>query len=332
MRFVVLVNDPFELKASMATSLFAWRLAVRGHTSILVGVEGLSWGTGDRLRVRGVAVTAAPSAQAALTELDESPETVIDLEAGDVLLMRTNPARDPERAEIHRAALGLARIAREQGVTVLNDPDVIERVGNKLYMLELPANVRPRQVVSAGIVELLAFARSEEGPIVIKPLWGTRGVGVQKIDIHRDGTRALVEGALSLLDQGPVVAQEYLLDAPAGDTRVLMLEGEVIEVDGRRAAVRRVPKAGEFRSNVHLGASAAPARWTEGLADTIQAVGIRLVEDGVFLAGVDVVGDKIVEVNAFAPGGFLNAQQFEAVDFIGAVLDAVQERAGLDAS
>ncbi len=325
MRVAILVNHPFELKSSMSTALFAWRLAGRGHAALLVPVHGLSWGA-HAPSVRGFVLTASAAPEQALAQMRDSPAVVRELRPGDVLLLRTNPARDPARAEIHRAALKLARLAAQHGVIVLNHPDAIERVGNKLYLLELPASSRPRQVISAEVEELVAFAESESGPVVLKPLWGTRGDGVVKVDVAVSGMPALLAAAEELLASGPVVAQEYLNEAPEGDTRLLVLDGEVIEVGGRRAVVRRVPVPGEFRSNVHLGGTAHPGLWTPQLAALCSLIRPCLQEAGVFLAGVDVVGNKVVEVNAYAPGGFANAEEFEGADFIGAVLDAVEER------
>lgn len=327
MRLVVLGNDVAELKASMATWLIAWTSARRGIPTTLAGIEHLSWGAGG-LRVHGPRVTQQADSAAALGATKRSTPGTLELGRGDVLLLRTNPARDPDRAGHHRAALGLARIARDRGVTVLNDPDVIERAGSKLYLHELPPEIRPRQLVTSRWAELLAFAHSEPGPVVLKPLWGTRGEGVSKVDLHTEPPEALLGVAEPLLAIGPVVAQEYLVAAPKGDTRVLMLDGEVIEVRGKRAAVRRVPKPGEFRSNVHLGASAAPAIWDAGLERVVRIAGPVLRDSGVFLAGMDVVGEHIVEVNTYAPGGFQNAEIHEGVDFLGAVIDAVIAKVG----
>jgi glutathione synthase len=244
---------------------------------------------------------------------------------GDLLMLRTNPARDPDRLGFHRACFAFARMARDQGVTVLNDPDAIERAGSKLYLLELPQEIRPRQLVTARFDELLAFARAEPGPVVLKPLWGTRGDGV--VLVARGDEAALRTEAETLIASGPLVAQEYLHAAPQGDTRVLMLDGEVITIEGKRCAVRRVPQPGEFRSNVHLGAEPAPAVWSEGLDRVARTVGPYLKATGVFLAGIDVVGEHLVEVNSYAPGGFMNAEAQEGVDFLGAVLDAALARA-----
>ena len=323
MRVVVLANGVQELKASMATWLLAWRAARRGLPVTLAGIDGLSWGSGSMI-VHGPQVHAGEESGSSLAETKRGAETAIELGPGDLLFLRTNPARDPARADLHRAAFGLARMAGDLGVTVLNDPDAIERAGSKLYLHELPLSIRPRQLVTSRWDDLRAFASAEAGPVVLKPLWGTRGDGVVKVDEgDEEGLRSAAE---TLFTDGPVVAQEYLHAAPQGDTRILMLEGEVITIDGKRAGVRRVPQPGEFRSNVHLGASPAPAVWSEKLLGVVREVGPYLRRTGIFLAGIDVVGEHIVEVNSYAPGGFMNAESQEGVDFLGAVVDAALAR------
>ena len=323
MKLLVLVNDVAELKATMASWLLPWRAVRRGDRALLCGVEELSWTDGG-LRALAAPVRGGDDPGRGLSATKNGRRETVLLEAGDVLLLRINPARDPERAGHHLAAFGMARLALRSGVTVLNEPDAIERVGHKLFLAELPDHVRPRQLVTSRWPELLAFAQCEAGPVVIKPLSGTRGDGVAKVDVRSQGRERLLDAASALLGQGPVVIQEYLPAAPRGDTRVLMLEGRVLTVDGRRAAVRRVPQPGEFRSNVHLGGSAAAGEWTDEIAMVVEAAGPVLREAGVFLAGLDVVGDKVVEVNAYAPGGFGDVESFEGVDFLGAVLDRVE--------
>lgn len=324
MTLLVLVNDVAEQKATMASWLLSWRAMRRGTRALLCGVRELSW-TDDGLRALAAPVRGGDDSGRALAATKSGRRETVLLEAGDVLLLRTNPARDPDRAGHHLAAFGMARLALRSGVIVLNEPDAIERVGHKLFLAELPDHVRPRQLVTSRWPELLAFAQDEDAPVVIKPLYGTRGDGVAKVDVRSQGRERLLDMASELLSQGPVVVQEYLPAALRGDTRVLMLEGRALVVDGRKAAVRRVPQAGEFRSNVHLGASAAAGEWTEEIAMAVEAVGPVLRKAGVFLAGLDVVGDKVVEVNAYAPGGFGDAEAFEGVDFLGAVLDCVED-------
>jgi len=322
-RVVVLVNEVPELTPIMATTLIGLGCARRWPTWF-VGVSDVAW-VGGRLVGRGVRAADEPST-AFVARAPGAEQARVELGSGDLLLLRTNPARDPDRAMEHKAALHLAVMARDQGVTVLNDPESLERVGSKLFLLELGEDVRPRQVVSASLADLRAFADAEDGPVVLKPLWGTRGIGVVKVDA---GDAAGLEAAAGeLLADGHVVAQEYLPEAPAGDVRVLMLEGAPITVDGHRAAVRRVPAPGEFRSNVHLGGTPAPAAWSEALETVSGKVGPELARRGIFLAGLDVVGRKVVEVNVFAPGGFQNAGQQAGVDFLEPVLDALERRLG----
>lgn len=324
MTVAVLVNERQELTPIMATLLLGQRAAARGWDVVYIGVEDLSWDEG--LRGRGVRLRADEGPEQAVARLRSGEPSTVRLGEGDLLLLRTNPARDPERVGQHRAALHLAVLARDQGVTVLNDPESLDRVGSKLFLLELGEDVRPRQVVTSSLDDLRAFAAAEDGPTVLKPLWGTRGIGVALVPKGDDGRLAHV--ASELLADGPVVAQGYIPEAPEGDTRVLMLEGAPIRVDGQVAAVRRVPAAGEFRSNVHLGGKAAQAVWDERLQRVADVVGPVLADRGIFLAGLDVVGSRVVEVNVFAPGGFLNAAQFNGVDFLQPVLDALEARRG----
>ena len=70
-----------------------------------------------------------------------------------------------------------------------------------------------------------------------------------------------------------------------------------------------------------------PIEMTETLAMIAEAVGPRLQEDGIHLAGLDIIGEKVVEVNTFSPGGLPDASRFYGVDFIAPVLDAVEHAA-----
>ena len=327
-RLVLLVNALDELHPEMATALLGLRAAQRGSFVVFVPVEAFSWSAHGAPLVRGKVAPGSGTPEEGLAELARSEEITLSLRQGDVLLLRTNPARDPQRAGVHRAVMVLARLAREAGVIVLNEPEGIERVGSKLYLLELPETVRPRQVVTADPEVVWRFAERESGPVVLKPLCGTRGQGVVKVDWRREGVDVLRRATNELLTGGHLVAQEYLPEAPEGDVRVILLEGRPLTVDGHVAAVRRRPTVpGEFRSNVHLGGVAERAEFVGGLRAVAEAVGPRLREAGIFLAGLDVVGSKIVEVNVFSPGGFASAEEFSGVDFLGAVLDAVAVRA-----
>src|SRR5690606_26211581 len=97
--------------------------------------------------------------------------------------------------------------------------------------------------------------------------------------------------------EGYVIAQEYLQKARTGDIRFFMLDGEPLMVDGVFAAVKRVQSENEIRSNIHQGATAQAADITEDILHLTQQVSQKLKNDNMYLVGLDIVGDKIMEVN-----------------------------------
>jgi glutathione synthase len=125
---------------------------------------------------------------------------------------------------------------------------------------------------------------------------------------------------------GYVIAQEFVSGAEEGDVRVFMMNGHVLEVDGKHAAFRRTQAEGDIRSNVHAGGSASPVVLDERIFRLAEMVRPRLVQDGMFLVGVDVIGDKIAEINVCSPGGLSTAGQLYGVDFAGAVIEALERK------
>jgi glutathione synthase len=125
---------------------------------------------------------------------------------------------------------------------------------------------------------------------------------------------------------GYVVAQEFLPDAEDGDVRVFVMDGEPLECDGRVAAFRRVNDSADVRSNMHAGGRAEAVDLTDEMLALVDAVKPKLVADGMFLVGLDVVGDKIVEVNVFSPGGLGSSEQLYGADFAATVIDALARK------
>jgi len=263
----------------------------------------------------------ADDAAAALSALAQTdPVTVRDTEL-DAILIRTNPGRDKERGALHEATLNLCRLAQSHGVAVLNDPDALPRASDKLYLSYLPEALRPRMVVTRDAARIRAFVEEEKERSVLKPLFGTQGRGVFRVSAGGPNLGALIE---VLTSDGYVIAQQYLRRAPEGDTRVVIVDGAPLEIDGKICAVKRLPAGKEFRSNIHLGGRAEPAEPTPHLVRAAGQIGEVLAEHGIWMAGVDLVGTKAVEVNVRSPGGLTDASRFEAVDFVGAAVDSIE--------
>lgn len=324
MKLLFLVNDARALKPGQTTTALIAAAAARGSQVFVAGVGDLSLTPQDRVLAHALPATAT-TPEALVRALAVASPTPVWADGVEGLLLRTNPARDQGRSWAHRVALDLARLARERGVTVLSDPDGLARAGSKLYLSTLPPRYRPTTLVSQDVAQLRAFVESAAGPCVLKPLEGTHGRDVFFVDAAEP--RNLNQILHVLTRQGYAMAQSYVPEAAQGDTRVLLLEGKLLEVDGRAAIVRRVPGGKDFRSNVSAGGHAAGAELTPFMRELCETVGPRLLRDGIFLAGLDLIGEKVVEINVFSPGGLGDAGGFAERDFLSPVLEAIARRA-----
>ena len=125
---------------------------------------------------------------------------------------------------------------------------------------------------------------------------------------------------------GFVIAQEYLPAAEAGDMRLFMMNGRPLQVKGKYAAFRRVRTGGDLRSNIHAGGRLAEAEVNEQALKIAEIVRPKLVQDGMFLVGLDIVGDKLMEINVFSPGGLGSAQKFTKINFNKYVIGALERK------
>ena len=130
----------------------------------------------------------------------------------------------------------------------------------------------------------------------------------------------------SLLRDGYIIAQEYLTAAEEGDTRLFLMNGRPLRYRGKYAAFRRIRSGDDMRSNIHAGGTLRAAEIDSSHLRLAEIVRPKLVQDGMFLVGLDIVGDKLMEINVFSPGGLGSAQKFEKVNFNIAVLEALEKK------
>ena len=322
MRFFFLVNDTCAIAPTQTTAMLI-AAAAKQHEVWVGGVADLSCHNDGQPWVwaKQVEPSASDSCQRVVTALSTAPQTAIALTRSqiDLWIMRTNPARDLDRSALHSAALTLAQRAEQLGVCVLNKPTGLLRAASKLYLLELPAFTRPPTLVSPRREEIVEFIQQLDGPAVLKPLQGTRGNDVFFIESATDANLNQIIDVI--LRQGLVMAQGCIPNAAAGDTRVVVMNGKILETDGQAAAIRRVPKSGDFRSNIHAGGSAAPGAITDSMREVVSAIGPQLVQTGLFLVGLDFIGAQLLEVNVFSTGGLRDAERFTGQAFASQVIE-----------
>ena len=329
MRIGFVVNDIATEEANYTTTRLAMAAVNKGHEPWLIGAGDMAFDPDDsvRARARSVSKTSYKSIKTFLDEL-RGPKgraeriTVDDL---DVLILRSDPAADQgRRSWAQMAGINFGRAAMRRGVIVLNDPDRLAQAMNKMYFQLFPEEVRPRTLITHDRNEIKEFAKEQGGQIVIKPLQGSGGQGVFLVDAENLGNlNQMIE---SISRDGYVVAQEYLEAAAEGDMRLFMMNGQPLRYKNKYAAFRRLRGGDDIRSNIHAGGEKAKAVVDDVALHLAEIVRPKLVEDGMFLVGLDIVGSKLMEINVFSPGGLGSARQFEGVDFAQGVIEALERK------
>jgi glutathione synthase len=195
---------------------------------------------------------------------------------------------------------------------------------NKLYFQSFPEIVRPATLISKSIDEIRAFVEEQPGGVVVKPLQGSGGRNVFKVGSTEDANLNQIVEAVA--EEGYLIAQSYIPAATAGDVRLFMMNGVPLERDGKVAALRRVPAEGEMRSNLHVRGKAQKAAVTDDMLAIADLVRPKLIHDGLFLVGLDLVGDKILEVNVFTPGGLYSICKLQRTNFAETVIVALEKK------
>jgi len=329
MRIGFVVNDINTEETTFTTTRVAMAAVNRGHEAWLIGSGDMAFDPDDsvRARARSVSKRSYKSLKIFLEELrgpkGRAERIVVD--DLDVLLLRSDPAADQgRRAWAQMSGINFGRAAMRRGVIVLNDPDRLAQAMNKMYFQLFPEEVRPRTLITKDRKEIKEFAKEQGGRIVIKPLQGSGGQGVFLVRDDDQGNLNQMIDAVSR--DGYVVAQEYLEAAAEGDTRLFMMNGQPLRHKGRYAAFRRLRSGDDIRSNIHAGGEKTKAVIDDIALHIAEIVRPKLVEDGMFLVGLDIVGSKLMEINVFSPGGLGSARQFEGVNFADAVVEALERK------
>ena len=230
----------------------------------------------------------------------------------DVVLMRQDPPFDMS----YITAAHMLELLKGQTL-VLNDPEWVRSSPEKLYPIIFPG-LLPPTLISRDLEEIARF-REEHGDIIIKPLYGNGGAGVFKVTEEYSNYNSLLEIFLER-SREPFIAQAFLPDVSNGDKRVILIDGEPA------GAINRVPKKGEARSNLHVGGTAMPTELTETDKAICARIGPDLKKRGLMLVGIDIIGDKLTEINVTSPTGVQELKRFSGIDATALFWDAVERK------
>lgn len=317
MRIFYFVNDVADLQPKQTTTLLIAASVRLGFDVNVVGFDSISLRacqhdavvTGHGVRLPDHLVSASD-----VTDYVKSKSSAsLPLTAKDWVFIRTNPGRDAKRADLHHAFLETMIGLERAGIAFVNSPVLLRYFASKASIGFLPPQMRPKMLVSNQVDEVLSFVRSMDRDCVVKPNLGSRGNNVIRVDPSMPHLATLLQATFN---GEAMVAQEFIESDHLGDRRVVVFDGQLIESPkGDLAGIERHPHADDFRANLHAGGTAHPLR----LGATAKAAAVeaaqRLAECGVRLAGIDLIGDQIIEFNVFSTGGLFDANRFASFDF-----------------
>jgi glutathione synthase len=264
--------------------------------------DGTVWASGHSMelrRERGNHVTLGPV------------ETV-PLTAFDVVWLRQDPPFDMG----YITTTHLLDLVHPRPL-VVNDPFWVRNYPEKLLVLRFP-DLIPATTIARNPAALKAF-KARYGDIIVKPLYGNGGAGVFRLGPEDRNLNALVE-TFAAINREPLIAQEYLPAITAGDKRIILIEGEAV------GAINRVPQSGETRSNMHVGGRAEKAELTDRDREICAAIGPTLRDHGQVFVGIDVIGDRLTEINLTSPTGLQEMERFDGRNYTAALWEAIEAR------
>ena len=330
MKLGFVVNDVLTEEPFYSTTRLALAAKRRGHEVSLMGVGDLAHTSSGEVtaHTRRPLDKAYRSLESFMKDVKRSEPGVASVSELDLLMLRNDPAADAiDRPWAQASGFLFGQLAAASGVLVLNDPAHLADAINKTYFQHFPDEIRPRTMISRSRDEIRSFVEDLGGRAVLKPLQGSGGQGVFLIDgTKKQNLNQIVE---TITRDGYVVVQEYLRAAERGDVRMFVMNGKPLEINGSIAAFRRVNSGDDVRSNMHVGGKAKPVRITEGMLQVVSRARPKLIQDGMFLVGLDLVGDKLVEANVFSPGGLGSATNLHGEDFASAVVEAMEQKVAI---
>jgi glutathione synthase len=332
MKIGFVVNDIMTEESGYTTIRLAMEATNQGHETWLMGVGDLAYDPDEHIhaRARRVSGKQYKSNETYLNDLQgkKAQRERINVDDLDILMLRNDPSGDTiQRPWAQSAGIIFGRVAMRHGVIVLNDPNGLAKAMNKMYFQTFPVEVRPQTLITRNHDEIKQFAKEQGGSIVLKPLQGSGGQSV--FLVRPDDMPNLNQMIDAVSRDGYVIAQEYLPKAAEGDIRLFMMNGEPLRYKGKYAAFRRIRASEDIRSNLHVGGKMEAAVVDDVALRVADIVRPKLVQDGMFLVGLDIVGDKLMEINVFSPGGIGSAQKFEGVSFAQAVIQSLSRKVQL---
>ncbi|WP_034259004.1 glutathione synthetase [Altibacter lentus] len=328
MKIAFIINDHTTEKPNFTTPALGFAAYKRDHDVYFIGVGELAYASDGHLSARCKTITGKnfKSQETYFKAVQKEEFTKITSKELDVLFLRNDPSDEiNERDWAQNAAFIFGEIATRDNVIVLNHPSSLAGAVNKMYFQHFPEILRPKTIITRDHKEIKEFFKEQKQKMILKPLQGSGGTNVFMMDKKNEHNLAQTIDAISR--DGFVIAQEYLPEAKNGDIRLFLMNGVPLQAeDGQYAIMKRVNASGDIRSNIHAGGRPQKAKISDQILELAEIVRPKLVQDGMFLVGIDIVGDKLMEINVFSPGGLNVMGDMYETDFSTQVIRSIEKK------
>jgi glutathione synthase len=285
---------------------------VRGHKLFSMQQGDLVWSRGKAFGLaRALELTGETDEARRWYRVDEPEE--IPLREFDVVLMRKDPPFDME----YVYSTYLLELAENSGAHVINSPRAVRDHNEKLAIAKFSQYTPPTLVTRQEY--LIRNFLEEHGDIVLKPLDGMGGASVFRI--HRaDHNIGVIIETLTHYGMRTVMAQRYVPEITRGDKRILLIAGKPVPY-----SLARIPRPGESRGNLNVGATGVAQPLTERDREIADALGPVLAANGLMLVGLDVIGDYLTEIYVTSPTCMREIEDQTGFNAAGMMMDALEE-------
>ena len=309
---LLFITDPLEsFKIYKDTTFAMMREAQRrGHTLAVCLPQDLAWQRGSQVtaRVQDIALTGDP-----INWFQAQPLRSAALTAFDAVLMRKDPPFDSE----YFYATHLLEQAEREGARVFNKPRALRDHPEKLAIMEFPQFIGPT-LVTRDPQDIQRF-HAEHQDIILKPLDGMGGMGIFRVGPDGLNLGSITE-TLNRHGAQSVMVQKFLPEITEGDKRVLIIGGKPVPF-----CLARIPQGSEVRGNLAAGGKGVARPLSARDWEIAEALGPVLHSRGLLLAGVDVIGDCVTEINVTSPTCFQEIYDQTGCDVAFLFVDALEE-------
>ena len=312
---ILFVADPLESFQIYKDTTFAMmrELQKRGHTLAACETKDIRWQLGESVTafVRDIKLTGAPDVwfTAEQSHPNERPQALKDFGA---VVMRKDPPFDSE----FFYSTHLLEQAEREGAKVFNKPRALRDHPEKLAIMEFEQFIGPT-LVTRDASDIKRF-HAQHKDIILKPLDGMGGMGIFRV--KEDGLN--LGSMIETLNKGgaqSVMVQKFLPDIVKGDKRILVIGGKAVPF-----SLARIPQGNEVRGNLAVGGKGVAQPLSARDAEIAQAIGPVLAARGLLLAGIDVIGDCVTEINVTSPTCFQEIFQQAGFDVAAMFADALE--------